>query len=69
MSAAQAAELTAALQPRLAVPIHYAFTAGPLRERLLLRMDGRPAPYVDATAELAPDTAVHVLDPGRPLAL
>jgi L-ascorbate metabolism protein UlaG (beta-lactamase superfamily) len=69
MSAAQAAELTAALRPRLAVPIHYAFTAGPLRERLLLRMDGRPAPYVDATAELAPDTAVHVLDPGRPLAL
>jgi L-ascorbate metabolism protein UlaG (beta-lactamase superfamily) len=67
MDAAQAADLTAVLRPRLAVPIHYAFTAGPVRERLLLRLDRRTAPYVDAVADRAPDTAVHVLDPGTPL--
>jgi L-ascorbate metabolism protein UlaG (beta-lactamase superfamily) len=67
MDAAQAADLTAALRPRMAVPIHYAFTAGPVRDRLLLRLDRRTAPYVDAVADRAPDTAVHVLDPGAPL--
>ena len=67
MDAAQAADLTAVLHPRLAVPIHYAFTAGPVRERLLLRLDRRTAPYVDAVADRAPGTAVHVLDPGAPL--
>jgi L-ascorbate metabolism protein UlaG (beta-lactamase superfamily) len=67
MDAAQAADLTAVLRPRLAVPIHYAFTAGPVRERLLVRLDRRTAPYVDAVADRAPDTAVHVLDPGAPL--
>ena len=67
MDAAQAADLTAVLRPRLAVPIHYAFTAGPVRERLLLRLDRRTAPYVDAVADRAPGTTVHVLDPGAPL--
>ena len=67
MDAAQAADLTAVLRPRLAVPIHYSFTAGPVRERLLLRLDRRTAPYVDAVADRAPGTAVHVLDPGAPL--
>jgi L-ascorbate metabolism protein UlaG (beta-lactamase superfamily) len=68
MDAGQAAELTSVLRPRIAVPIHYAYTAGPLRDRLLLKMDrGRPHVYVDACAELAPDTAVHVLAPGDQL--
>jgi L-ascorbate metabolism protein UlaG (beta-lactamase superfamily) len=67
MTAAEAAELTATLRPRTAVPIHYAFTAGPLRERLLLKMDGRTPLFVDAAAEAAPDTDVRVLDPGQPL--
>ena len=69
MNAAEAAGLAAALRPRLAVPIHYAFTAGPVRERLLLKLDRRTTPFVDAVADSAPDTAVHVLDPGQPLAL
>jgi L-ascorbate metabolism protein UlaG (beta-lactamase superfamily) len=69
MNATQAAELTAALAPNHAVPIHYAFTAGPLRERLLLKLDGRTPVYVDAAADLAPDTRVHVLDPGDPLTI
>lgn len=68
MDAAQAAELTGVLRPRLAVPIHYAYTAGPLRDRLLLKMDrARPDHYADACADLAPDTDVHVLAPGQPL--
>jgi L-ascorbate metabolism protein UlaG (beta-lactamase superfamily) len=67
MDAQQAADLTAVLRPRLAVPIHYAYAAGPVRERLLLRLDRRTAPFVDAVADRAPDTAVHVLDPGTPL--
>lgn len=69
MNASQAAELTATLAPRLAVPIHYAFTAGPLRERLLLKLDRRTSAYVQAANELAPDTDVHVLDTGQPLTL
>jgi L-ascorbate metabolism protein UlaG (beta-lactamase superfamily) len=67
MNAAEAAGLTAVLRPRLAVPIHYAFTAGPVRERVLLKLDRRTTPFVDAVADAAPDTAVHVLDPGQPL--
>jgi L-ascorbate metabolism protein UlaG (beta-lactamase superfamily) len=69
MNAVEAADLTRTLRPRLAVPIHYAFTAGPLRDRLLLKTDGRPEVFVDAAADAAPDTDVRVLEPGEPLAL
>jgi L-ascorbate metabolism protein UlaG (beta-lactamase superfamily) len=73
MNAAEAADLTRAVRPRLAVPIHCAFTGGPVRDRLLLKKDPRPEVYVDAAADVAadvaPDTAVHVLRPGQPLAL
>jgi L-ascorbate metabolism protein UlaG (beta-lactamase superfamily) len=69
MNAGEAADLTRVLHPRLAVPIHYAFTAGPLRDKLLLKTDPRPKVFVDAAAEAAPDTDVRVLDPGEPLAL
>jgi L-ascorbate metabolism protein UlaG (beta-lactamase superfamily) len=69
MTAAEAADLTAALNPRLAVPIHYAFTAGSVREKLLLKLDGRTPLYIDAVADLAPDTTTHVLQPGQPLPL
>ncbi len=69
MNAAQAADLTRTLRPRLAVPIHYAFTGGPIRDRLLLKKDPRPEMFVDAAADIAPDTKVHVLDPGQPLTL
>jgi len=63
------ADLTRTLRPRLAVPIHYAFTRGPLRDKLLLKMDTRPEVFVDAAADLGPDTEVHVLDPGPPLTI
>ena len=63
------ADLTRTLRPRLAMPIHYAFARGPLRDKLLLKKDTRPEVSVDAAADLAPDTEVHVLDPGLPLAI
>lgn len=70
MDAEEAADLTRVLRPRLAVPIHYAFTAGPVRDRLILRLDrDRPDLYRDAAADLAPDTDVRILATGEPLAL
>ena len=69
MDAHEAATLTATLRPEYAVPTHYAFTAGPLGDRLLVKHDGRPEAYEAAAAELAPNTQVHVLAPGQPLIL
>jgi L-ascorbate metabolism protein UlaG (beta-lactamase superfamily) len=70
MDAVEAAELTSVLRPRLAVPIHYAFTAGPFRDKLVLKLDrDRPDHYQQAVDDVAPDTAVHILAPGQPLSL
>lgn len=70
MDAAEAAELTSVLRPRLAVPIHYAFTGGPILDRVMLKLDrDRPELYQQAVDDLAPDTTVHVLSPGQPLSL
>lgn len=69
MDAQDAADLCAVLKPRVAVPMHYAYTAGPLRDRLLLKMDRNPQSFVQAVARTAPATAVKVLEPGERLAL
>ncbi|MCP2321587.1 L-ascorbate metabolism protein UlaG (beta-lactamase superfamily) [Hamadaea flava] len=70
MDAEQAAELTRALRPRYAVPIHYAFTAGPVGDRLFVRHERlRPDRFADAVAALAPETAVRVLETGVLLTL
>jgi L-ascorbate metabolism protein UlaG (beta-lactamase superfamily) len=69
MNAEQAAELCGVLRPKVAVPIHYRFTAGPLRDRLLLRYDGTPERFVAAARSFAPGTEVRVLEPGQPLEL
>lgn len=70
MDAAEAAELTSVLRPRLAVPIHYAFTGGPILDRLMLKLDrDRPDRYRQAVDDVAPDTSVRILAPGEPLAL
>jgi L-ascorbate metabolism protein UlaG (beta-lactamase superfamily) len=70
MDAVEAAELTSVLRPRLAVPIHYAFTGGPILDRVMLKLDrDRPEYYQQAVDDVAPDTAVHVLAPGQPLSL
>ena len=67
MTAEQAAELAGVLRPRVAVPIHYAYTAGPLRDRLLLRYDGTPERFAAALRAAAPTTQARILEPGEPL--
>ena len=67
MNAEEAAELTAALRPRLAVPQHYAFTGGTVGDMLFLKSDKDPALFVDAARRLAPDIPVKVISPGEPL--
>jgi L-ascorbate metabolism protein UlaG (beta-lactamase superfamily) len=71
MNPADAAELCAILCPRIAIPFHYAYTAGPLRDRLLLKYHNAPADlpqeFVEIMATRAPETAVHFLAPGEPL--
>ncbi len=69
MNAEQAGELCTLLQPRFAVPTHYAFTAGPMRDHLFLKYDGTPERFERAVAQLAPATTARVLAPGEPLAL
>jgi L-ascorbate metabolism protein UlaG (beta-lactamase superfamily) len=69
MSAEQAGEYCAVLRPKLAVPIHYAFTAGAVRDRLFLKYDGTPERFERSVTEHAPTTAVKVLAPGQPLTL
>jgi L-ascorbate metabolism protein UlaG (beta-lactamase superfamily) len=70
MDAVEAAELTSVLRPRLAVPIHYAFTGGPILDRVMLKLDrDRPDLYQQATGDVAPDTDVRILAPGQPLSL
>jgi uncharacterized protein YbjT (DUF2867 family) len=69
MSAEQAGELCGLLRPKIAVPTHYAFTAGPIRDRLLLKYDGTPQRFQQAAAQHAPGTQVKILAPGEPFTL
>lgn len=69
MNATDAAELTAALRPRLTIPHHYAFTGGPVGDRLMTKGDRDPAHFVTAARQLAPDCAVQVVGPGQPVTL
>ena len=55
------------LRPRVAVPIHYAYTAGPLRDRLLLKYDGTPERFGTALRAAAPTTQAMILEPGEPV--
>jgi hypothetical protein len=57
------------LRPKVAVPTDYAFTAGPVRDRLFLKYDGTPERFQRAAARYAPATTVRVLPPGEPLVL
>jgi len=71
MDAQDAAELCRILQPRYAVPTHYAFTGGPLMDTLFLKYAGSPPAltkqFQQATASLSPKTCVRVLAPGESL--
>jgi L-ascorbate metabolism protein UlaG (beta-lactamase superfamily) len=69
MNAEEAAELTAALRPKLAVPQHYAFTGGTLGDMLFLKSDKNPGLFLAAMSRLAPDIPVKVISPGEPLSV
>jgi L-ascorbate metabolism protein UlaG (beta-lactamase superfamily) len=69
MSAEEAGELCAVLRPTVAVPTHYAFTAGPIGDRFFLRYNGTPERFQRAAARHAPATSVQVLAPGEPFQL
>lgn len=69
MDAEEAARLCAILAPRYAVPIHYAFTGGPIQDHLLLKYNGTPERFAVAAAQLAPRTEVRILAPGEPLCI
>jgi len=71
MNPGDAAELCVLLRPRIAIPIHYAYTAGPFRDRFLLKYHNAPRDlpqeFVEVMTTRAPETAVHILAPGEPL--
>lgn len=69
MDAADAARLIALLHPAVAVPHHYAFTSGPIGDRLITKGERNPQPFVDAARRLAPDTTVTVINPGQRLVI
>jgi L-ascorbate metabolism protein UlaG (beta-lactamase superfamily) len=67
MNAEEAAEYCSELRPKVAVPTHYAFTAGAMRDRLVLKYNGTAERFERAVARNAPATKAHVLAPGEPL--
>jgi L-ascorbate metabolism protein UlaG (beta-lactamase superfamily) len=69
MTAEQAADLADVLQARFAVPIHYRYTAGPIRDRLLLKYDGTPERFAAALASVTPAVQTKILEPGEPLTI
>ncbi len=69
MNAEEAAELTAALRPKLAIPQHYAFTGGAIGDRLFLKSDKDPNLFVNAARRLVPDVPVRVIAPGEPFSI
>jgi L-ascorbate metabolism protein UlaG (beta-lactamase superfamily) len=64
MDAEEAAALTAALKPTMAVPHHYAFHSGWLGDRMITKADRDPRHYADAVARLAPEIDVRLVLPG-----
>jgi len=64
MDAQQAAGLTAALKPTLAVPHHYAFHSGWLGDRMITKADQDPRHYADAVARIASQIDVRLVLPG-----
>lgn len=69
MDAEQAAELTAVLRPRLAVPHHYAFHSGWLGDRMITKADRDPRHFTAAVARLVPDVDTRIALPGVPVSV
>jgi hypothetical protein len=53
----------------VAVPIHYAFTGGPIQDRLVLKYTGTAEEFAREAAQRAPGTSVRILPPGEPLVI
>jgi L-ascorbate metabolism protein UlaG (beta-lactamase superfamily) len=62
MNADEAAELTAILRPRVAMPHHYAFTSGRLGDLLITKADREPLRFA---SRVGPETEVRVVPPGQ----
>lgn len=69
MDPSDAAQLTKVLAPRVAIPIHYRYTAGAFRDAVFLHHHGTPEQFVAAVRKLAPGTKAIALDPGQTLSL
>ena len=67
MDAQEAAELCRILHPRIAVPMHYTFTGGPIGDRLIVKHEGTAAAFAQVAAVRAPETTVRIFAPGEPL--
>jgi L-ascorbate metabolism protein UlaG (beta-lactamase superfamily) len=65
MDADDAAALVAVLKPDLTIPHHYAFTSGPLGDRLITKGDRDPQSFVRAVQRLSPESLVRVTIPGE----
>ncbi|MEV7625715.1 MBL fold metallo-hydrolase [Actinoplanes sp. NPDC089786] len=65
MNATEAAELTAILRPRVAIPHHYAFTSGRLGDLMITKGDREPLAFASEVARLVPATEVRVVLPGQ----
>jgi L-ascorbate metabolism protein UlaG (beta-lactamase superfamily) len=66
MDPRDALELCRVLRPRIAIPIHYAFTGGPFRDRWLLKYNGTGADFAELARQSRAQTRVEVLNPGVP---
>jgi L-ascorbate metabolism protein UlaG (beta-lactamase superfamily) len=65
MDAEDAARLVALLKPRLTIPHHYAFTSGPLGDKLITKGDRNPTHFVDAVRRISPTSKVLLTIPGQ----
>ncbi|MGI0092424.1 MAG: MBL fold metallo-hydrolase [Nitrososphaerales archaeon] len=65
MDDTEAAKLCGILRPRVAVPTHYAFTAGNLRNHLLLKYTGTAKGFIESVPKYSKTTTAKILDPGR----
>ena len=65
MDAEDAARLVALLKPRLTIPHHYAFTSGPLGDKLITKGDRNPGHFIDAVRRITSTSKVLVTIPGQ----
>jgi L-ascorbate metabolism protein UlaG (beta-lactamase superfamily) len=73
MNPHEAAQLCTLLNPRLAIPTHYAFEGGPIMDRIVLKYfdDQKALPQIfkDAVEKRAPKTTVRILPTGETMAI